>query len=584
MPIKLNNKRLIPTALALILLLMAFLRVGYFLQVRDYPGFNRFIFPDDQIYYHKTAMAIAEGFIIGEDGPITRGPGYSYFLGVVYQLSGKNTTAARVVQWALGILTGLLIYLLTKRIFSPREAITACLLYALYLPAICYEGALLMASLVTFLVTAGFYCLLRAIYEKSPPWLILSGTFYGWAFICRPNNLLFFLTGLIILVAHKTDKRQLLRFVLPFMLVYGLIVTRNLIAGTDLLSITTQGFHVLMNSHFHQASGVGWWSKNIFYTMLEKYDNHFWAFLLFLTDDITSHKTAWILLQLSKLYAFFFNYEFSQFVDYYAYREVVPLLRLPYVSMGILSPLTILGLALLFRKRREKGHLLLAFYFITGVFSVVFFYVLSRFRLPMVPLFCVISAYTLWRLPGTFYGLSRTGRISMTAVLIALAIGVNAKPVWTSYQKKFMPVAIFNRGVLYKADGRYHAAASDFKRIYTAMDENTDADAYYRVAMNLADCLHQVGNNDQAAAIWHELTRKTPDKAPPFYRLSRYFARKDQYDRSLLFLQTAVKLKPHSAYLTQLLQEIRQKAAAGGKNEKPDADQGRENGIYEDEI
>ncbi len=575
---QIDYKKFVPIALLLILLLMTVLRAGYSLQIADYPGFNRFIFPDDQDYYHKTAVAIADGYIIGQKGPITRGPGYLYFLGAVYQLFGKTPLAARVIQWGLGIITGLLIFLLTRRLFTDKEALTASLLYALYLPALCYEGALLMASLVTFLLTAAFYCLIRAVYDRSSPCLILSGIFYGWAFICRPNNIFLFMAGLVFLALNRTDRRRMLRFVLPFVSVYGLIVLRNLLAGTGLLSITTQGRLVLLNSHFHQACGVGWWEQDSWYPLLKTYGGSSWRFMLFLLEDISSHGMNWIHLQFSKLYAFFFNYEFSQFVDFYAYREVVPLLRLPYVSLGILSPLAILGLVLLFLKRREKGRLLLALYFITGVFSVIAFYVLSRFRLPLIPLFCVISAFTLWRLPGTFYKLNWTGRTALAAVFICLVIGFNAKSIRMSYQKKFMPIATYNRGIHYKINGQYGPAAADFKRIYSAMDEKTDPDVRYIVSMNLADSLQLMRNAEQAAAIWYELTQKIPDRALPYYKLGLHFAQKGQYNRSLTFLNKAEKLKPENTDLKYDIEMIRHKAAENTDNPQSGSSQGRQSG------
>ncbi len=568
--IKHNEKQLVLTALILMLLLMTLLRIDYFLQVRHYPGYNHFLTPDDQLYYHQTARRIADGHVLAEDGAITRGPGYLYFLGTIYSIFGSKPTAALIIQWGLGILTGLLIFLLSRRLFGERIALAAVLLYALYLPALCYEGALLMASPVTFLLTAGLYFLIRAVQDDAASSLMLSGTCYGLAFLCRPNNLIFFLFGLFFLIFNKYGRRSLLPFSIPFVLLYGLLMIRNYAAGADLLSVTAQGPRVLMNSHFHEAIGIGWWWQDNWDLILTRYENNLRGFLTFLAGDIAGHPVTWIKLQLSKFYAFFFNYEFSQFIDFYAQREVLSLLRLPYIPIGVLSTLAIPGLVFLFRERRENNkQFLLALYFIAGVFSVTFFYVLGRFRLPLIPLFCIIGAVGLLRLPGAFSSATWKGRICLAAALVALFLAFNTGPMRKIYAERFMPTAIYNRGVHYRVEGRLNQAISDFKQIYDRLAPDTDADVYYTVSMNLAAGLLQTGKGEQAAVIWKDLIQKLPDRARPYFLLGRYYTESGRYERARTYIQQAIALKPEENAYHRLLETIRDKTSAGEHSRRP---------------
>lgn len=510
------GKKWLPgVALTLLVLLMIGLRCGYFLQVRDYPGFSTFLPPGDQAYYHQTAQQIAAGNLLAESGNLTRGPGYSYFLGIIYRLFPGQALAAIIIQWGLGVLTGLLVFLLARRLFSKTVALTASLLYALYLPALCYEGALLMAALLTLLLTAGLYCLIRGVQDGSGRFLALSGFCFGWAVLCRPNNLILIAFGLLLLFFRSKDRRDLVWFAAPAAGLYGLLMIRNYLAGGGLFSITSQGRRVLMNSHFHQADGIGWqWSES-WAEILAGIPEGWGNFMTFLAGDIAGHFTSWLSLNFSKLYAFFFNYEFSQFIDVYAQQEIISLLRLPSVSIGILSPLALTGLILLILDRRRPWHLPLAMYFLAGIFSVVIFYILSRFRLPLVPLFGVIGGYALWRLPETLLKLKTPGKIALATALLVLAWGVNAEFTRQAYSEKFMPSAIYNRGIYYAARQDYELAARDFQRVLTEISPVTNARVYYRISRQLARCYYQTGQPEKAEAVQRRLSGLLPEKDRP---------------------------------------------------------------------
>jgi len=563
--------------LTLIVLLMIVLRLVYFYQVRHYPGFAYYLPPDDQAYYHQTAQRIAGGFIMGEEGAIARGPGYVYFLGMIYRFSAHDTITALIIQWCLGVLTGVTIYFLARRLFGLGVALTAAAFYAFYLPAVCYEGALLMAALLTALLTTALYGLIRADQDRTSWPLILSGVLYGWAVLCRPNNLILLVLALVFLVWRHNGGRALFRLAVSAGVPYGFLLLRNYFAGGGLFSITTQGRQVLMNSHFHQATGVGWHWQDNWDSLLFEYGDGFWRFLGFLAGDIRRHWRDWLGLQFSKLYAFFFNYEYSQFVDFYSQQEVLSLLRLPSVSLGILSPLTLMGLVFLYLDRRQPYRLPLALYFLAGVASIVGFYVLSRFRLPLVPLFCVLGAYGLWRLPSSINRINLFGKAALAAGLAVTFYGLNADSIRKGYADLLMPTAIYNRAVHYSARGQYKQAAADFQRVYNRMGPDTDPSVYYLVAMNLANCYRRTARSEQAAFVWLDLTRKIPEQWQPYYFLGQHYAESGQYGQALMFLEQAVLRRPGDENLKSLVEKVRRQAGlAGALPSLPEKQKGRD--------
>jgi len=77
-------------------------------------------------------------------------PGYSYFLAGVYGVFGVKLSAAILIQFALGLLTGILVYLLGKKFFSASAGLAAMALFLFYGPELFYESVLVKAVLINF--------------------------------------------------------------------------------------------------------------------------------------------------------------------------------------------------------------------------------------------------------------------------------------------------------------------------------------------------------------------------------------------------------------------------------------------------
>ena len=85
--------------------------------------------------------------------------------------------------------------------------------------------------------------------------------------------------------------------------------------------------------------------------------------------------------------------EIPDSVDYRFVRRGVPLLALPWVSYGVLLPLALAGLFIARRERVPLGPL--PFLLASVALSLLPFYIFSRYRLPLVPLFLPAAAYAL---------------------------------------------------------------------------------------------------------------------------------------------------------------------------------------------
>lgn len=144
----------------------------------------------DSIIYDRWAKAL----VWGGELPATKlmqAPLYPWFLSLIYRIFGPSLTAVRSVQALLGIFTCAFITVITRRLFrSSTAGIIAGLLAALYLPSLFYEGILLPASLVLFLNALFVLLMVPDTGQARPARLMAAGFVLGLSVITKPVALL----------------------------------------------------------------------------------------------------------------------------------------------------------------------------------------------------------------------------------------------------------------------------------------------------------------------------------------------------------------------------------------------------------
>ena len=129
---------------------------------------------------------IAFDSFVGQSAPFFRAPFYAYFLGAIFKIAGFSYHLPRLIQFSLGALSCVLIYLLAYKITGKlRTASIAGLLAASYWPFIYFEGELLIPGLLVFLILTGFLLLVRCLETRSPSQFLFSGCIFGIAAITR---------------------------------------------------------------------------------------------------------------------------------------------------------------------------------------------------------------------------------------------------------------------------------------------------------------------------------------------------------------------------------------------------------------
>ena len=389
-------------------------RVGYLTIVHQSPFFNDPIL--DSRLYDSWAVRMASGDWLGQ-GPFFMAPLYPYFLAFLYLLIGHNQLAAVAVQLMVGTGSCVLVCLIGKRLAGVRVAITATLILAFYGPLLFFEGLLLPEFLGIFTNLAWLYVLVGTERNFRLRTFFVAGVFLGLSVLVRASALIFLL-GIFLWLARSSSLRQrrtwsyFVTLVLGTCLVIAPVTLRNYLKGNDLVFITSNGglnFYIGNNERANGLyspvkelqmvgadpesdwSGRHYAEQSIGRELKPSEVSSFW--LSKGLKFIKSHPHRFIILGLKKILLFWNSYEFPQIDDYYIWRSSLSP-RIPLISFALVGPLGIVGMILTLR--RTDKFLPLHIFVLLYMVSICVFFVTARYRVQIVPVLSIFSAYFLW--------------------------------------------------------------------------------------------------------------------------------------------------------------------------------------------
>jgi hypothetical protein len=153
-----------------------------------------------------------------EYGYFGRTPGYSFFIGIFYLLTGRDWDAAfPLIAWTQVLLDTFAIFLIFKigkRLFYNDDITPNVLafLYATYPFIITWTPVVYSESMSIFLLIVGFYFLVS---DKIRFYTIYSGIFLSLSVLTRPQVLVLLpIVGLYILFKYRSDFKLLIKHAL----------------------------------------------------------------------------------------------------------------------------------------------------------------------------------------------------------------------------------------------------------------------------------------------------------------------------------------------------------------------------------
>jgi tetratricopeptide (TPR) repeat protein len=464
----------------LAVILGAIIRVIYLIWSHALPFWDYPI--TDALYHHRWAEAIASG-LLWDGEPFFRAPFYPYVLGGLYALFGSQVVVGKVFGHVVGLATGTLIMLLAGRLWGRDGILWSAILWLGSGLLLFFEGELLVDSLFTGLTFASLYCLFTSDESRNRTWL--SGLLFGLAVITRPTLLVCLPVYVAWAYSHRTPRRGRLwvAWSVATLLPILPVVALNTVALERPAGIATQGGINFYIAHNTSADGYTAvlpepWGYAWTYHALAAHagaqsgrtldpaevSSHYygegWEFIRnhpAQTFDLSAKK---ILLSVGRL-------TISNNLNLPYVTDQIKLLKWLGLRVAMLVILAVAGLAWVRREPREVHALWLTVLCYSTVF--VLFFVNERFRLPLVPVWIVLST-------GTLAGIrQRTMRQHIKAAVLALGTAIVILPNWYGLRPDNQAMAYFNLGNVALRQG-----------------DNERAEVLYDSALTFDPYLHQL--------------------------------------------------------------------------------------------
>lgn len=541
-----------PLAIFLFALL---LRFTYLLSVSDHPLMQRLFL--DARYYHEWAQKIAAGQWLG-DKVFFFDPLYAYILALLSKIFGSGIFWVRFVQIFAGSANAVLVYIIAKRLVSPRAAWISGLLAAAYPLFIFFDAQILKTSFsvcaLTLLVLLWTHTDFESFSRKDRLLCLALGLVLGTATLLRGNYLIVYPAVALSLLAALSGKwRKFFTafglFTAGFFIAVGPCTWRNYHVGKDFV-LTTYG----AGSNFYQgnfAGARGGTEVPSFIrdtTDFEEEDpkreaeritgrklkasevSRFWSGRTW--KLLASDKSHAVTVFLRKFALFWNSYEISGNTNFYFMKEQSPVLKFIPLFFGLIAPFGLWGMWIGRRHWRKYTFLYLVFLFYMG--SIVLTHVEGRYRLPMVPILLIFAAPAI----GGLYERIRQKRITFMYLVPLILFGIfcNLK------SKSLVPYRSFSRE--YDAMSLYYMEKKDYgtaeKFAQKAIDEAPASSRYWN---RLAGIYLKAGQS---------FAKSQPEAGPPQMEKGRA----NQYKKAFNALNRSISLNSRNPDTYALMAEL----------------------------
>ncbi|MDP6528910.1 MAG: tetratricopeptide repeat protein [Gemmatimonadota bacterium] len=519
--------------LGLALAIGGLLRFEYLRELSASP-FGRHLFLDAG-WFSETAAAIASGHPITGPEALFRPPLYPYFLAMLLWFGGAEVLVPRLVQFALGLVQGWMIYRIALRTHGVLVGRIAGVLAFTFGMFIYFEAELLTATLATFLGTAAVFLLLEGRDSRFPAKAAASGVLFGLAGLAH-GTLLVGALGAALWVSRRFGRGAAMLFVAAVLLCPGGVAVRNLVLHGEAIPVGGQGginFYIgnSITADGKSALAPGAAEAEISIEK-ERYRDtmqaaarlhaerilgreltvrevdRFWYSKTF--EWISMHPRDTAALWMRKLVYVWNGSEIGNNRDFRDQAgRFTPILRFFLLQFSVLLPFALYGMIRGGGRRREQG--LLAILLLTHTVVLVAFFVCSRFRLPMIPWLIPFGAAGLVAfLRDLRAGAGSPVRVAAASVaLTALFLGTNARVLEAVGMNEILvakdaPFHRSNLANLYRREGDFDAAIGEYEAAiaYGVSDP--------RMHLNLANCLAQTGRSSAAREHYRTVLELSP--------------------------------------------------------------------------
>jgi tetratricopeptide (TPR) repeat protein len=483
---------------ALVIVLAAVLYRGLcFMDFGDHPLLRGPVI--DASSHDEWARRIVGGDLLGH-GPddVFKPPLYSYFLALLYAVFGRSIPLVQWTQYALGSLSCLMAATLAARLLGRRVGLCVGILSAFYAPYVFFESQLLTPALSIFLNLGALLLLVSGSNGASNLRVFGAGALFGLSASIRPDVLLPAGLAAAFLLCCSESGSWSRRAIQACFLAAGImlailpITARNYSITGELIPVSSNGGINFYTGNHALADGVSAipvglrWERlvaRVPQSILEKpaEASRWWTARAW--EEMGANPSESLSRLGWKLLAFFSHREHRNNIDYALMQENSLLLRLPFFQYGLLLPLALCGMVILWgtAARPERKVTVLAALWTTGFLIVgMIFFVTARYRVPAAPLLMIPAAWVL--LETVREARLRQWRSLLPKAALFFAAGLLVWPMWLGSPRHGRELDYINLGNVLRRTGDSNGAINAYNRALSIAD---DPDAHYLLANEL---------------------------------------------------------------------------------------------------
>jgi Dolichyl-phosphate-mannose-protein mannosyltransferase len=359
-------------------------------------------------------------------------PLYSYLIGLTYRVTGPDPRAVFAWQMGLGVLSNVLIWLLARRFFGDLTAACAAALAVLCAPLMYYELILLRESTIAFAGLAITWLVQRALDERRWQWFLGLGLTLGLSMMLKSTFALIALgVAAAVLVLYRRDRRTLrltaVGVAAGILIAMAPLVVRNVSLGVRPFALASSG-----PLTFALSNDVDYPVEAGFYVDILELSRVMGAAdgraIPALVETLRSHTATSFLSLVWRKFAYVWHWYEIPNNDNFSYMRLrAPVLAWLPVTAWLIVPLGLMGLVIPGRPRSTLWplYLLVA----VSLAPMVIFYVLGRFRVPLLAALIPFAATALVQLVAWIRA-GHVFRVLATAgALAALIAGWTGRPL-----------------------------------------------------------------------------------------------------------------------------------------------------------
>ena len=526
----------------------------------------------DAKFHYLWAKSIAGGDILGHEA-FFRAPFYPYFLALNYLIFGGRLLGIVIMQNIIGILSMLLVFKLARDIFGFKSAAICMILYLFTFDFVFFESELLLDFMLVFFLPLVFLVVFKAESKNRRVLWFIAGIILGLATATRPTVLitlvivpLFFLQPGAKSFSFKKWAINSLLVILGTATVMLPVAVRNAAVANEFTALPSQGginFYIGNNPY---SNG---WSAAMPPPLLQNWQyadckhiaenevgkalkpsqvSRFW-FEKGIDFWLDSPSEA-LKLTSKKAYLLFTNTPISNNRNILQFKEKIGISKIMIVSWWLIFPCGLLGMIAAY-KRNHRARLLMLFIAIYSII-IVFFFITSRFRLPLIPFWIIFSSYGILYIYENIKE-KKTGKLIASTILITGGIVFSLSNI---YRIDFAnpDQELYSGGNRLFAAGQYEEAKNKFHRL---LQTNP---AYPQANMNLAASFVKLGDLDSAEFYYNRELNANPDSALALSSLAEIARVRGESRKAYEYASSALSMKPF--FLEILINYVKASRAA----------------------